>query len=97
MDGNIKLGWLSAAEFITANYYKEIVTYNGEYQPPTTQPWHDYMSTMSPATMVESGDVQGLDATWSSKTWDSPWLVSKKENRKTRLPPEDWDPLRTDR
>lgn len=31
MDGNVKLGWLSAAEFITANYYKEIVTYNGEY------------------------------------------------------------------
>lgn len=30
MDGNIKLGWLLAAEFITANYYKEIVTYNGD-------------------------------------------------------------------
>lgn len=46
MDGNIKLGWLSAVKFITANYYKEIVTYNSDYQPPTTQ------STMSPATIA---------------------------------------------
>lgn len=39
----------------------------------------------------------GLDATWSSIAWDSPWLVSKNENLKTRLHLDDWDPLRTGR